>query len=747
MIENEHLNNAFDLSVEEENYKKIDNKAYAEFKEQLKSEPRLYQRTNTYYIRMKYSEDNTKALYNRIKNELMSYVDRYDTENRVKSKLCEHGEEFYIGNIIAQLRVVGGTLSLYLALDPAKYSTSDAFHKDVSSDPEFAETPFLLRLTKESRVTKAMTAICDAMTAAGCVKDTTYPWLDYASYYSRQTLVAKRLTTVVKEDATIKEGDLLNVACGQNEKTAQEATDTNNNESPIIGTMPNTETAEGDLERVIISDITDIHSDDILEIIEEKEIGVNDESFESKFVADTTATDVAEELIAETSDEATAFEDDKPVYVYENIASPTNRPVFRDLKNIDKPVVEGSHTPLRNTIFDTPEEKTKERAQVKQTKNPIAKQVEVWNEIEDYGYHFVPIKQLAFYGVAIALAIVMGIIYKLNAFFIAILILASLLLMPGAISAYYRKKYEEKRFRDAEAYIEQMLYSFRRNSKIVASLHDALVVFPSGHMHDKIIEAMDYIRNSGDDPNIYANALAIIEDAYPCRRIKSLHRYMIKVEDVGGKHEAGIQALLRDRRLWTDRMDHFRKECSEIVKEIFISGIFSLGMACLILYMMPSDLYDLSTSMLYQIITTIFAIINLAVIQITYRTTVIRLDDDEDVAHSQQIAKKLEWYRNCDPEVERQKAIKPAIIIGLVGVVGLILGQTLTVVLSAVVVVYLLVLKTPMDRSSAKKAICREVEKSYPDWLLELALLLQTAIFPRMCLGRRVLPKQSETAE
>jgi hypothetical protein len=41
-------------------------------------------------------------------------------------------------------------------------------------------------------------------------------------------------------------------------------------------------------------------------------------------------------------------------------------------------------------------------------------------------------------------------------------------------------------------------------------------------------------------------------------------------------------------------------------------------------------------------------------------------------------------------------------------------------------IIYALFLATPIKKRSSTKAVCRAIEKVYPDWLLELALLLQT---------------------
>ena len=668
------FDNMIELSPMDEQITEKENELYNDFREQLLANEQLYQKARTYYIHMRYAQEETGEVYNRIKNELMSYVDLYDMENSVRYELHEDHEAFYLGSIIAQLRISGGILSLYLRLDPEKYPTSDAVHKNVKDDPRFAEIPLLLKLTKETRVAKALTLIRDMMTGIGCTKDINYATIDYYSFFKRGTVsVARKVQD--EEVSEVEQEVLVPVA-------AQE----------------------------------DIQEDDVIVLTEE----IPEEEPVIEEVVD------AEEETEEVLQEEEAPEEAAPtVYVYENISDPSQRPIFREIEDIDRKQVQGEQpSEDKRSIFDKEEPQQVEKK--KKRKIPIiGKQIDVWKELADYGYHFVLLKQLEIYLLAIALSIGLGLILKLHWPFILALVAFVLLCLPSALSSYYKNKFEEKRFRDVESYIEQMLYSFRRNSKITDSLRDALVVFPSGFMHDKIVETLNYMRNSGKNGNVYEEGLKIIEEAYPCRRIKSLHRYLVKVEGVGGKHEAGVNALLKDRRLWIDRMDAFRKQASAIVKEIMISGIFSLAMACVIVYMMPAELFDLSTSIVYQIVTTIFAMVNMFVIKLTLQSTVITLQDEESM-QTERTIKTINWLRTYDPKAEVIKSLKQCVVFVLIIILGFVIKNTVAIVAGLILLAYGIFLRRPMAYRSAKKRVCREIEKVYPDWLLELALLLQT---------------------
>ena len=97
-----------------------------------------------------------------------------------------------------------------------------------------------------------------------------------------------------------------------------------------------------------------------------------------------------------------------------------------------------------------------------------------------------------------------------------------------------KKQYLAK-YNDVVLYMEQMIYSFKKQPKIRMALLDAQKV-SSIEMREVIEEAIVNI-DSNKSANIYEDALAIIEKEYNCGRIKSLHKFIIKIENYGGNYE------------------------------------------------------------------------------------------------------------------------------------------------------------------------------------------------------------------
>ena len=85
---------------------------------------------------------------------------------------------------------------------------------------------------------------------------------------------------------------------------------------------------------------------------------------------------------------------------------------------------------------------------------------------------FVIIITVAFIGVGFA--------YQLNIPFTLLETVIAFFVSQKAILHFCEAKYEEQKVEDVGTYLEQMLYSFRRNSKILLSLEDTKTVFPDG---------------------------------------------------------------------------------------------------------------------------------------------------------------------------------------------------------------------------------------------------------------------------
>lgn len=646
------------IVVSQEENLKTYRKYYLPFRAKLLETPSLYLDKDTFYVRMRFAKRRISSLYNKISNEVLAYVDKLNTTVHAEYTLTESSINFsiYDGNVARTEISKTGSLVLYLALDPSRYSFKDRNFERIDEESEYGQLGYRMKITVSEKDGNYKDDVCvkyvrDMMKEAGCIKDFEYGFCDYASFFRREVLVANK----------------------QYSETTEEG---NANPRPDMMFVITSET----LKNVQNSDVIHIELDDDPNFVEEK----NEEYSKPK-----------EENFSHLDELIKTYGGDT-----------------KELEVKQTPVVKVEKKPENEVVYD------------QNKKGLFYKQRAIWAELAEYGYTFLTLQKLLFYAGAIAISFALGMIFQLKWWALLIVMVFSVLTMPFVVSAFYKNKYEAKRFRDVESYIEQMLYSFRRNGKILSALRDTLVIFPNGRMHNQITRAISYIRETNRKGNPYVVALKYIEDAFPCRRIRTLHRYIIKVEGAGGNHDVGVDALVKDRRLWIDRIDTFRKQYAATHREVIISVLFSLAVSAFMVIMLPTDAFRLSDNMIYQIVTIIMIMANIAVVAVVYSKTILSISEG-DTVNPEKTIRKIKWLRKYDKKTERLRALKQSAI-GLVLVVfGILLGKTAIWVMGIVLTLFMAVVYAPLQKRSATKSVCREIEKIFPDWLLELALLLQ----------------------
>ena len=112
-----------------------------------------------FMVRIITADLDTKANYNEIKNELLSYG--------VKSRLSRGGDTFRLGGKeYAKIYLVGKTLKVYFALSPEDYKDSTYPIEDVGHRPNYAGMPLLFKVKSKLSVRR-----CKELIKAACEKD------------------------------------------------------------------------------------------------------------------------------------------------------------------------------------------------------------------------------------------------------------------------------------------------------------------------------------------------------------------------------------------------------------------------------------------------------------------------------------------------------------------------------------------------------------------------------------------------
>lgn len=274
--------------------------------------------------------------------------------------------------------------------------------------------------------------------------------------------------------------------------------------------------------------------------------------------------------------------------------------------------------------------------------------------------------------------------YKLNVVAVMVVGLIAVLLIPIFVREQGKKNYYKKRFEDLIAYMEQCCYSFKKYGKIRLALIDAQKI-SSGEMKEIIEEVLLNI-DSRMNEEIYEEALGILEEEYCCKRLKSLHKFLIKIEKQGGEFEEYMNVLLKDIKEWSDRTELFQRDVDRIRRNVLISIGATLVTCGFMAYLIPTE-YSYTANPFYQVCSVALIVAMLVIYILVYKKL------------------NFDW-------LNEEVYLDEKTVDRYYGLVEKSLSEKLTV----------------MEKLSIKgvtRKLQKEIEKVFPDWLREVALNLQ----------------------
>lgn len=357
--------------------------------------------------------------------------------------------------------------------------------------------------------------------------------------------------------------------------------------------------------------------------------------------------------------------------------------------------------------------------------NPFALKAQI-NKLETTEFN--KLSYLKFILFCIAGLIGFTFVFKLKGTYFLILLLLTILLLPSIYYINIRNIYEKERFMDVSSYIEQLLYSFKRQPKILVALQDTAILFED-EKHSRlkrcIDEAIAYIQKGVSEENIYKEAFAIIEKEYGCKRMYKVHEFLVRVETAGGVAEEAIAILLQDRSLWVSRIQTLLQDRQKIRINVTIGIGLSLLVVAMGTYMIPAD-FGITVSTPSQIAKTVTIALDMLIwyaVQLALGTSLLAVDritPFEELERSYHIV--------MHDGVQKKKQMN-FLICAFVLIIGAFITYfTIGLKPALLVAMLALLMATQPNRQykSCFKRIKREVEKTFPDWLLALALQMQT---------------------
>ncbi|CUX20694.1 hypothetical protein [Clostridium sp. C105KSO13] len=347
-------------------------------------------------------------------------------------------------------------------------------------------------------------------------------------------------------------------------------------------------------------------------------------------------------------------------------------------------------------------------------------------EIQRFGYNFSPRRYVeCFLGLYGCLACLFY-VFKLKLPFILAICGSTACFVPSMFAMVYRSRYEARRFEDITAYMEQMLYSFKRHAKILNSLEDTLVLFEKGEsrLYDAVLEAITFIQNGTAENNLYREAFSIIEKEYGCPKLFKIHDFLIEAEAVGGDFTTSADILLKERRLWIDRVYDLQREKKNIKVKITIGIMLSFLVCAMTVYMLPKE-FGITKHLVSQIVTMVTVLLNLLIWYAAQVKLSAGLIKEDGMRKFEEVKRQYNYVMHRDLHKETKKMCLLAI---LFVIFAALLGKQGNLTAAGLLLLFSVLLCTQPRRQYkvSMKYVVREVEKTFPDWLMSMSLRLQT---------------------
>ena len=344
-------------------------------------------------------------------------------------------------------------------------------------------------------------------------------------------------------------------------------------------------------------------------------------------------------------------------------------------------------------------------------------------------------KNLATYLMYMAITAGYGIFFDMEIGYIIAMEIIMVLFVPAILVAKFRAGYQDRRFSDINIYMEQFLYSFKQNRKILSTLKDIRPTFDNSPIGGLIDKAIEKISAPDADEHAEEEALKELEGSYPCQKLLTIHKFALRVEKIGGDFESTSKLLLKDRNSWEIRNELTRAAKRSKMRMVTISIYVSLILCGLIVRLLPMALKGISIAHIPTIeLVTVFIYaldmyIYTRVLKVTNRDVLTLSIEDEEEQALRRYYKIHLWNESTQFLKSLRYAVFPAMIFAFAAVMRSFNPDskfhTAFMVISAVLTVVML-FQHRFDYSLTKKGVERQIMEMFPRWLIDMALLLQT---------------------
>lgn len=299
-----------------------------------------------------------------------------------------------------------------------------------------------------------------------------------------------------------------------------------------------------------------------------------------------------------------------------------------------------------------------------------------------------------------------------------------LIFIPAVRRQQERRRLQEKRFQELSVYMDTILYAFAKEGKIDSALADVYMALEAGKLKLTVRQALSYMRLTFDDTEVMRNSLAMIEKNYPARRLQNIHAFMIHVESYGGDIERPVELLLADKEMWELRIKSAIQTRAKMFRDVVLSVLMSL-LICGIVQHIPVMNVDISQNLVTQVGTIIVCLLDELIILRGYRLMAqdwIAYDETNEDAYYE---RKVQEYQRTNWKKEKFFSILAGIAAAAIAVVCFRMGKE-WLGASALLMMTFFIYQHRIGHRVARKQLVKEVQRAFPNWLMDLVLLLQS---------------------
>lgn len=284
---------------------------------------------------------------------------------------------------------------------------------------------------------------------------------------------------------------------------------------------------------------------------------------------------------------------------------------------------------------------------------------------------------------AVTSAVLLAKLFRLWYRWIPILLV---IFLPGAYlirKKLRQKRYRDRRFEQCADYLQQMIFSFEKTSEITASLREVRGFYGEDEMGRSLDEALDYLETtySGNSKEV---ALKIIEEKFPCRILNTVHKFLLEAETTGGRMDHSLEILKEELQRYRTRIKLFQNQCRKNRINIIAAILAGLLLCVSLLYLTPKA-EALCGFFAYQMGTVLMLTFSMLILYGAFCLTCRDWLEEKGTYSPKELEEKLLKYLNNTQKVGRR---------------------------------------------TLKSILQKEINLSYPDWILKLTLLLQNRDVP-----------------